>query len=174
MRRMYQAFAMLAVLAATGSTPADDKTAAESGLASLEPFVGEWEVNGNWSDGSRLQARSVYEWGLGKKILKARTFGRKGDKEHQRYERVLAWHPEKKSLFEISFAYDGGVSEFLIESKDKDTLHIGWMSFVPDKPSNVRQVIKFLDRDHFQWVVSVKDGETWKQLIDATWTRKRK
>jgi len=87
---------------------------------------------------------------------------------------VLAWHPEKKSLFEISFAYDGGVSEFLIESKDKDTLHIGWMSFVPDKPSNVRQVIKFLDRDHLQWVVSVKDGETWKQLIDATWTRKRK
>jgi len=43
-----------------------------------------------------------------------------------------------------------------------------------DKPSKVRQVIKFVDKDHFRWTVTVKDGDEWKQLIEATWQRKGK
>ena len=40
--------------------------------------------------------------------------------ESERYDAVMAWHPEKKSLYEITFAYDGSISEVLMESKDKD------------------------------------------------------
>ena len=61
---------------------------------------------------------------------------RDADKENQRYESVMAWHPEKKALYEITFAFDGAISEYLIESKDADTLHIGWEPFRADKPSN--------------------------------------
>jgi len=143
-------------------------------MAPLERFIGEWEVDGKWASGESLHARGVYEWGLGKKIMKAHTFVRDGDKEYQRYEGVLAWHPEKKCLFEISFAVDGAVSEFVIEPEGKDTLHLGRVPFNPDRPAKVRQVIKFLDKDHFQWVVSIKDSEDWKPLIDATWKRKEK
>jgi hypothetical protein len=60
----------------------------------------------------------------------------------------------------------------LIEPKDKDTLHLGWTPFTEGKPSNVRQTIKFLDKDSFQWIVLLKEGDQWKQLIDATWKRK--
>jgi hypothetical protein len=103
-----------------------------------------------------------------------------GQKDHagadvrQRYESVLAWHPEKKSLYEITFAYDGNINEVLIESKDKDTLHIGWTPVSADKPSPVRQVIRFVGQDSFQWTVTIKDGAGWKQLIDATWKRQSK
>ena len=143
-------------------------------LAALDRFAGEWEVDSKWADGQRLQARGVYAWGLGKKIMTAKTFVRDGDKEYQRYEGVMAWHPEKKSLFEISFAFDGSLTEVLIEPKDKDTLHIGWVPFTAGKPSNLRQVIKFVSQNEFQWTVSMKEGENWKQLIDATWKRKGK
>jgi hypothetical protein len=166
--------ALLALLATTGLLRADDKAAAKKGLEALERFAGEWVVDGKWANGQRLHARSVYQWGLGKKILIAKTFVRNGKKEYQRYEGVLAWHPEKKSLFEISFAFDGSISEVLIERKDKDTLHIGWVPFAPDRPSKVRQVIKFLDQNRFQWVVSIKQGKKWVQLIDATWKRQTK
>jgi hypothetical protein len=173
MRTVLSAVVLLATVALAGATRAQDKPAAVAHLAPLERFAGEWTVEGKWSDGNSLHARTVYEWGLNKKVLRASTFVRKGDTEYQRYEGVLAWHPEKKSLFQISFAYDGSMTETIVESVDQDTLHIGWVPYHGGKPSKVRQVIKFLDRDHFQWTVQLQDGEEWKQLIDATWKRTR-
>jgi len=173
MKTMCPLFAILTILAAAASLSAEDKPAAENKMAPLDRFAGEWSVEGKWSDGSSLRARAVYEWGLGKKILKAKTFVMDGAKEYQRYEGILAWHPEKKSLYEISFAFDGAISEVLIESKDKDTLRLGWKPFAEGKESKVRQTIRFLDGDHFQWVVELKAGEEWKQLIDAAWKRKK-
>jgi hypothetical protein len=174
MKRFVRLVALAALVVPSGFARADDKPAAENKLAMLERFVGEWEVDGKWSDGNALHARGVYEWGLGQKILKAKTFVRDGDKEYQRYESVLAWHPEKKSLYEITFAFDGALTEVLIDATGEDTLQIGYTPVTADKPSNVRQVIKFVDKDHFRWTVSLKDGDEWKQLIDATWKRKSK
>jgi hypothetical protein len=165
---------LAALLVPSTLARADDKASAENKLAPLERFVGEWEVEGKWSSGESLHARSVYEWGLAKKIMTAKTFVRDGDKEYQRYEGVLAWHPEKKSLFEISFAFDGAISEYLIEANDADTLNFGWTPFNADKPANVRQVIKFLDKNHFLWTVSLKQGEDWQQIMEATWKKKEK
>jgi hypothetical protein len=161
---------MVVALLNAGRLPADDKPK-ENHLAALERFAGSWQVDGKWSSGEALHARGVYAWGLGKRILTAKTFVKDGDREYQRYESILAWHPEKKSLYEITFAFDGHINEYLLDSKDPDTLHIGWTPYDPAKPSPVRQVIKFLDADHFQWTVLLKDGDEWKQLIDATWQR---
>jgi len=174
MRSLSLAAVALAVLVAAGRLAAADTPAAVNKLAALERFAGEWVVDGKWYDGTSLHARGVYEWGLGKKIMKTRTFVTDHGKEYQRYESVMAWHPEKKSIFEISFAFDGELTEVLIESKDKDTLHIGWVPYDKGKPSRLRQVIKFLDKDSFRWVVSFKQNDDWKQIIDATWKRKGK
>jgi hypothetical protein len=161
-----------ATLAAGLSSRADGPADGDK-LAPLARFAGEWEVNGTWSDGKKLHARNVYAWSLGKKILTSRTFVRDGDKEYQRYEGILAWHPQKKCLYQINFAYDGNITETVVESKNADTLHLGWEPFTPGKPSPARSVIRFLDNDRFQWTVSVRDGDGWKQIIDATWTRKK-
>lgn len=174
MRRLCAVLAALTCIAFPGRLPAEDKPTAANKLAPLERFAGEWVVDGKWSTGEALHARGVYEWGVNKKILKAKTFVMNGDKEYQRYESIMAWHPEKKSLYEITFVFDGDIHEVLIDAKDKDTLHLGWRPFKEGQPSPVRQVIKFLDDDHFQWTVSMKSGDTWKQLIDATWVRKGK
>jgi hypothetical protein len=161
-------------LMSAGLLRAEDKPASGDKMVGMGRFVGEWEVDAKWADGNRLQGRTVYAWSLGKKILTTKSFVGKGDKEYQRYEGVMAWHPAKKSLFHISFAYDGAVSETIVENKDNDTIQIGFKSFDPAKPSRVRQTIKFLGKDKFRWTVELKDGEGWKQLIDATWKRKAK
>ena len=142
-------------------------------MAVLAPFIGEWTVDGQWTGGEKLKARGVYEWGLGKKIIIAKTFVMNKDKEYQRYESIMAWHPKKKSLYEITFGFDGSIKEVLIDTKDKDTFLIGFTPF-GDQPENLRQTLKFTDKDHFRWTVSLKQGEDWKQLIDATWERKSK
>ena len=159
----------LPAFAPGGDTPAEKKEPLEP----LARFIGEWQVEGQWSSGDKLQARGVYEWGLGKKILKAKTFVMNGDKEYQRYESIMAWHPKKNCLYEITFAYDGNISEVVLEPKDEDTLHIGYTPFHADQAQNVRQILKFKDNDHFVWTVTMKQGDEWKQLIEATWVRKQ-
>ena len=154
------------------SSGADPASGNKNPMAPLERFVGEWQVEGQWSDGNKLRARGVYEWGLNHKILKAKTFVMNGEKEYQRYESIMAWHPRKKCLYQISFTYDGGISEVLMEPKDSDTIHVGFTPFHTDQPANIRQVLKFKDKDHFVWTVRMKQGDEWKQLIEATWVRK--
>lgn len=143
-------------------------------LACLDRFIGEWEVEGKWSDGNPLKARTVYQWGLGKKILVTKTFVRDGEKEYQRYEGIFAWHPKKKCLFQTSYAYNGDITEVLIEQADNDTFHIGYKPFRDGEPAKVRQILKITGKDSFVWTVSLQAGDEWKQLIEATWHRKAK
>jgi hypothetical protein len=163
------------ILLAGADFTADQEAASSTAtdhLAPLARFVGgQWIVHGKWSSGEELRARSTYEWGLARKIIAAKTFVMNGDKEYQRYEGVMAWHPAKKSLFEISFAFNGELTEVLMEPVQADTLRIGWTPYDPERPSKVRQTIKFLDNDTFLWTVLVKSGDNWQQLIEATWRR---
>jgi hypothetical protein len=174
--RLTHVWALLvtAVLLVAGVS-ADDKPEpkVDPKLAPLARFAGEWTVDGKWSDGNELHARAVYEWGLGGKILTARTFIKEADRENQRYESTMAWHPRKNCLYEISFAFDGNLTEHRIETKDEDTLLIDFSPFDPENPGKVRQTLRFVDRDHHTWKVELKTDAGWQTLIDATWVRKK-
>ena len=172
--------ALLALVAGTllsqGSAHSQDEKKAKkvaNPLVVLSPFIGEWTVEGMWAGGEKLKARGTYEWGLNRKIIIAKTFVMDGEKEYQRYESIFAMHPQKKSLYEITFGFDGSISEVIIEAKEKDTIHIGYTPFQADKPEKIRQTLKFIDKDHFVWNVQMKQGDDWKQLIEATWVRKK-
>jgi hypothetical protein len=143
-------------------------------LAPLTRFIGEWTVEGKWNSGDELRARNVYEWGLGKKIIKSKTFVKSDKGEYQRYEGVMAWHPKKKQLFIISFAYDGNMTENVIEPKDDSTILIGFVPFQEGEPNKVRQTIQFKDNDHFTWRVELQGDGGWQELINATWVRQSK
>jgi len=161
---------------------ADDAPAAsQNHMSALAKFDGEWHVNGKWSNGETLEARTVYHWGLGKKIVMAETYAKYRGKEYQRYENVMTWHPKKKCLYEISFTYDGEISEHVIDAVEPDTLHVDFRPLPDDVAGaaaktiapELRQVLKFTDDDHMVWTVTMKQGGEWQQLIEATWVRQR-
>jgi hypothetical protein len=165
---------LLAVAAMPRASIAADPST-EDHLAPLARYIGEWEVDGKWSDGSPLHARGTYAWGLDKKIIIAKTFVRDPAKgEYQRYEGIMAWNPKKKSLFEISFAYNGEITEVLIDVVEKDTLHLGYRPFNEGDPARVRQILHLINDDAFVWTVSLKTGDDWSKIIEATWHRKGK
>ena len=171
----------IVILTSANAARAADKPASRvDHMVALAKFDGEWRVQGQWANGEKLDARTVYEWGLGKRILKAHTFVKNGRTEYQRYESIMAWHPRKKCLYEISFTYNGDISEHVIDVVDAETLHIGFTPFEPvvempgkASPAGVRQVLKFLDSDHMTWTVTMNEGGEWKQLIHATWVRQQ-
>jgi hypothetical protein len=166
------AFLLLAGSAGAGGESVIGKLTPDVALRVLDRFAGEWVVDGKWSNGEALHARTIYEWRLGKKIMVTRTFVQDGKKEYQRYEGILAWHPQKKTQFQISFAYDGSMTESIVAPKGPDTLNLGFTPFALGQEPKVRQTLHFLDKDRFQWTVQLKMGDNWQQIIDATWKRK--
>jgi hypothetical protein len=160
------------VLALTPVNAADD--AADAGkLAPLSRFAGQWTLDAKWADGTPLKARAVYEWGLEKKILRAKTFIVNGDEERQRYEDVMAYDPRREALVDVSFSIDGTVNEIVIEKKDEDTLLFGWTPYHADKPAKVRQTIRFEGNDKFVWRVELNAEGEWKQIMEGAWARNR-
>jgi hypothetical protein len=85
---------------------------------------------------------------------------------------VFGWDPKRKRLFEISFAFNGELSEHVIEPAENDTLKIGWTPFNADESANVRQTLQFKDRDTFVWTVWIKNKGDWQRIMQGTWRRK--
>ena len=165
-----------AILLALVAVAADKDTVAfkiDPKLASLARFEGEWTVDGKWTGGNELHARAVYEWGLEGKVLRARTYITDGEKEYQRYEATMAWHPARKCLYEINFTFDGSLTEHKIEAKDGKTLLVDFSPLDPEHPGKTRQTLTFLDNDHHSWKVELQGNNGWQTLIDATWVRKK-
>ena len=140
-------------------------------LAPLARFAGEWTLDAKWADGTPLKARAVYEWGLGGKIMRAKTFIINGADERQRYEDVIAWDPRRASIVDVSFSVDGAINEILVESRDENTLRFGWKPYHEGKPGRVRQTITFQGKDRFVWVVELNAEGEWKQIMEGTWVR---
>jgi hypothetical protein len=166
--------AILLVLVSAART--DDVTSAAAAarrqLAPLARFVGgQWVVDGHWASGESLHARAIFEWGIGSTNIHSRTYVKKGASEYQRYEGVFAWHPRKKALVQYSFAFDGNLSESVVDVVDADTFHVGWTPWSSDELGKVRQTLKFTSPDSFTWTVVIKKGDKWEQLIEAVWRR---
>jgi hypothetical protein len=160
---------------AVESTWADAPSAKKENdkLLPVARFIGgQWAIDGRWDSGEELHARSIYEWGLNKKFVKARTFVNNRGVDYQRYEAIFGFDPAKKSLYEVSFSFDGRMSEYTIEPKDASTLQIGWSPFGNGETPRIRQTIQFQDDNTFTWTVWMKDKGDWKRLIEGTWRRK--
>jgi len=142
-------------------------------ISALERFVGHWTIDAKWSDGNELHGRTLYEWGVGNKIITAKTFVKNKDSEYQRYFSIFAWNPKKKCLYDVTFSFDGSMSEYVIEQKDKDTFQIGYTPFDKDDPSKLRQILHFKDKDTFAWTVFIKDGDEWKKIMEGEWKRSK-
>jgi hypothetical protein len=159
-------------VSACAQEKADGSTAADP-IAPLGRFVGgEWKVEGKWSNGQELRARSVYVWGVNKKVIMAKTFVQDGKGgEYQRYEDVMFWHPQQKRLMLHTYAFNGAFGETVTECPEANKLRFGFTPVTADKPSKVRQTIVFTDDDTFTWKVEMQNKDKWEQLIEATWKR---
>jgi hypothetical protein len=136
-------------------------------VESLACFVGgAWIGDGRHGPDSDFRTRVVYEWGLNRRLLKAKSYlhGDKG--ERLVYESVFTWHPEKKKLVFLSVSAEGGIFEGTVEKKG-NIFESLFHSYSGSADSTFRQTIQFLDDDHTLWTVFAKKGETWVKVIES-------
>jgi hypothetical protein len=136
-------------------------------LESLACLVGgTWIGEGQHGPDSEFRTRVVYEWGLNRRLLKAKSFLR-GDKgERLVYESVFTWHPQKNKLIFLSISAEGGIFEGTVERKG-DTFECVFNSYSGTASSRFRQTIQFLDADHTLWTVFAKKGDDWVKVIES-------
>lgn len=169
---MYRNIGLLACLITAAGNSSSMAAGLDDRLGPLAPAVGyEWRVEGNWSNGSPLKARAVYEPGLDGKIIKSQVFVSMGETEYQRYESIIAWHPEKQALYELTVSVDGEITEWKIEDRGQKTLQLTHFETAPGKP-NVRQTMKFTDEQTMDWIVEIEQDGAWRELLHAPWRRR--
>jgi hypothetical protein len=150
---------------------AKDGASNESRLSFFAPFVGgEWHATSTEPDGGVFHPKVVYEWGLGGKIVKARSFVITDKGEDLVYEMVCGWHPQKQAVVFRSYSawdslYDGTIRIV------GDTLEYEWDGFRKEKVTRYRQEIRMLDDDRYSWVVFAKTDEDWEQIKEMIYHR---
>lgn len=158
------------------SLRAGDTAAAESAandaLQVLAPYVGgEWRIKANWSDGSPLEAREIFEWGVGKRFVNCKTFvSKSGGGEYQRYETIFGVGQSGKIVC-YSFVYDGQVhvTDFTVEGKKLTGERP--MKGADGSEGTLRQSVEQIEPNKFRWIVAfVKDGNV-NPMMDGVWVR---
>ncbi len=153
--------------AAPPSTAPSGGAADASVIEPIVPYVGgEWRIKATWAGGDALEAREVFEWGVGKKFISCKTFVSKPDGgEYQRYETIFGAKDGKFTAW--GFVFDGhtDVTEFHVDGKKLSST----------KPmaegGTLHQSIELVDPNKFHWVVEVeKDGKT-ERVMDGYWVR---
>jgi hypothetical protein len=154
-----------AVLPAAAQDKKDAKDA--NPLDTLAPFVGgAWVSKGKGPVKGEFRTRVVYEWGLNRKLLKAKSYlvGDRG--EELVYESVFGWHPKRREIFFYSFSGQGYIFEGTV-SRQKDTFEILFESHAKAGTATYRQTIQFLDKDHTLWTVFLNKGDEWIKVIES-------
>jgi len=160
----------LTFLAPSASALADGtKSAADDPLAPFGRFVG-----GAWESEGDFHVRVAYEWGLGKKLLKIKSFLFQKGKDEPRlvYESVVYFHPEKRQVVFQSVSVEGGLFDGVMTPRG-NTYESIFTSYKGAEKTEFRQTIEFLDDDHVIWKVFGKDGTGWKLLHDVKERRVR-
>ena len=142
-------------------------------LEALKPFIGRWEIDATWGDGSKLHSRNEYEVRMGGKFVFARTFVKQPDGNwYQRYETVFG-HEEGKGMVTWGFTYDGTFTPMDdIEVTEKEgRVHIifNWAA----NGAAIRQSVTDIDGDSYSWRVAMKGegAEDFTQVMDGVWKR---
>jgi hypothetical protein len=153
------------------AAPAEEQKA-KSPLEPLARFVGGAWVGKGKGPIPDFRTKVVYEWGLNRKLLKARSYLVSDKGERLVYESVFTWHPGKKKIVFLSVSAEGGIFDGVLEPKG-DTYEFLFTSYFQDKATTFRQAIKFTDKDHTEWTVSAQKGKEWVKVIESRQRREK-
>lgn len=153
-------------VAATAPAPTAAKTAEASPASPLAPMarlIGNWRGQIRLLDGAVIEARNVFEWGLGGKTIQFRAYGLRDGTENLVYEGLYGWHPgEKKIVFREQSAFGS-----LVDGEVKpegDTLVFSWRQHSAKGVVEYRETFRFPDNNSYVTEVYRKTENGWERF----------
>ncbi|MEH0156869.1 hypothetical protein V6R21_22260 [Limibacter armeniacum] len=131
---------------------------------------GKWVTEGKWENGTPFKQEMTFEWGLGKTLVKVKTFGITNMETKSfglRNEGIRTWSKTDSTIRFWEFDVFGGITEgvCLVEGKDihyeyeygKERLRESWV---------------YKDLNTYQYRIGVyKKGKWQKVYMDAVYRR---
>jgi uncharacterized protein YndB with AHSA1/START domain len=158
--------AALCVIAATNASaePLQGK------LAELEPWLGTWEVRGQWTGGEAVWARALFTPGIGGRCVEGRVLVKDGDgAPYPRYFTVFTYDEARGTWVGNSFQGDGSAKDidFKLENGVMTTRWTQGGAEILDRTELLE------GGDRMRWTVSMAPAGTdgFQPVLDATWIR---
>lgn len=142
-------------------------------LAPLAGYLGNWEIEGAWADGTPLWSRNEFTVGLGGNFVVARTFTKNEAGEiYQRYTTYFGADKTSGNLVSHGFTYDGSMAVVdPMEVGGEPGLESLTSQFTSGGPT-VRQTVQLTSRSSYTWKVWIQTGQDpWQQVMDGVWHR---
>ena len=142
-------------------------------LRPLTGFLGNWEINAKWSDGTPLWSRSEFTVGLGRRFLVARTFTKNGEGQlYQRYLTYFGIDKETQHLVSHGFTFDGTMAVVDPVEMGGEPGHESLTSEWSNAGTTVKQTVQLTSANAYSWKVWIRTGEDpWQQIMDGVWIR---
>jgi len=161
---------------ATADAPAVEESAPFSGtpLEALAGYLGNWEINGAWLNGTPIWSRNEFTVGIGGNFLVGRTFTK--NEKGELYERYLTMfaHDAKSGNFKShGFTFDGTVT--VVDPLEvggeagQESITTKWSS----GGSDLKQSVQLTSKTSYSWKVWVRETGTqdWTLIMDGVWKR---
>ncbi len=161
-------FALALLFLSVARLIAQENTAVSSDP--LQPFSrlidGEWHTEGSYQ---------VFEWGVGKKSVKSRSYFKIDGKPKLVSEGLWFWHPGEKRLKGYFTAIEMPVVFFDYTTKFEENKMVNELkSYSPKgKEENYLEIWEFTDDNHYVWTLFSITPEGQTKVMGATYTRIR-
>ncbi|MEP5610999.1 MAG: hypothetical protein ABJP45_02055 [Cyclobacteriaceae bacterium] len=141
---------------------------AQSELSGFENLVGsKWEVVGKWSNGEDFRQEYLFEWGLGKKLIKVQTFGTTNMLTGEyglRNEGIRFWKENEEIIKFYEFDIFGGVTGGDCTIDGNNIIYDYKYEGLTFRDSWI-----FKDKDTYQYVVeNLENGKRKELYLDST------
>jgi uncharacterized protein YndB with AHSA1/START domain len=139
-------------------------------LGALAPFIGDWEIESAWADGTALWARNEYRVSMNGAFVEATTWAKDGDGEpYPRYRTVYSWDGD--SIVATGFTFDGTVStvDMGVPGDGSPLLVAEWGEY----PARIRQWVDAPVDGAYRWRVWMlpSDDAEPVAMMDGMWKR---
>ena len=142
-------------------------------LAPLARLVGDWRGQIKLLDDTVIEARNVFDWGLGGKTIQFRAYGIRSGKETLVYEGLYGWDAGlKKIVFREHAAY-GSTLDGVVEPEG-DSLRFFWTQSTAAGRAEYRAVFRFPDADSFVSQTERKTENGWERFtLESPFAREK-
>lgn len=126
---------------------------------------GTWRGEGKWPDGSLLRVEQRFHWGPTRRVLHFDAYGLASGARTLLYEGLLFRDGRRGKLVQWNFKPDGELTETEVTRVNGDGYEV--------QGPNSWSIIRKLGADEFGWELRVKQGDQWKPILNATFSRER-
>jgi hypothetical protein len=125
-----------------------------------------WKAEGKWSNGGSFKQEQIYEWGVGKKIVKVQTFGTVDQQGSYglRGEGIRAWDNKQKVMRFWEFDVFGGITIGTC-GIDGNSFYYEYDYAANGKVRKFRDSWTKLNEDTYAYKVGIYEGEKWESVF---------